>query len=298
MLEKDLGSPKIKRLRVIHLIEADYNFVLKSEWGRQLVYHGEDHECFGQQQFARPGQQCIDAVHQKMLTYDLVRIMLIGLAVFNNDASGCFDRIVVSLGMMAAVRLNMPRNALRMHASILKRMKYFVKMTHGISQKYYKATRDYLLFGSGQGSGASPAMWLMIAVVLLTALTVLAPMMMCFMDPWHDLFDERNADAYVDDMAVGVSDAHMESAVSYQELAKNLQHTAQTWERILYSSRGVLNIKKCFWYLIHWEWHKGHPSMVTSVSTPAMIALTLGGKPVYEVVQRKEPWDVMHTLGV
>ena len=63
MLKKDLGSPKIKRLPVIHLFEADYNFVLKSVWGRQLVYHGEDHECFGQQQFVRMGQQCIDAVH-------------------------------------------------------------------------------------------------------------------------------------------------------------------------------------------------------------------------------------------
>ena len=38
--------------------------------------------------------------------------------------------------------------------------------------------------------------------------------------------------------------------------------------------------------------------MAMSVSTPAMIALTLGGKPVYEVVQRKEPWDMMHMLGV
>ena len=163
----------------------------------------------------------------------------------------------------------------RIENACFRRMKYFVKMTHGISQKYYKATRDYLLFGSGQGSGASPAMWLMIAVVLLAALTVLAPMTMCFMDPWHDLFDKCNADTCVDDTAVRVSDAHMELAVSYQELVKNLQHTAQMWERILYSSGGALNIKKCFWYLIHWEWHKGHPSMVTSVSTPVTIALTL-----------------------
>jgi hypothetical protein len=78
----------------------------------------------------------------------------------------------------------------------------------------------------------------------------------------------------------------------------NLQHTAQTWERILYSSGGALNIKKCFWYLVHWEWHKGRPSMATSVMTLAMITLTSGSTPVYEVVPRKEPWDAMRTLGV
>jgi hypothetical protein len=32
MIEKDPGSPRIERLRIIHLFEADYNFVLKLMW--------------------------------------------------------------------------------------------------------------------------------------------------------------------------------------------------------------------------------------------------------------------------
>jgi hypothetical protein len=49
MIEKDPGNPRIERLRVIHLFEADYNLSLKMLWGKRLVYQGEDNNCFGKQ---------------------------------------------------------------------------------------------------------------------------------------------------------------------------------------------------------------------------------------------------------
>ena len=33
MIEKDKGKPRVSRLRVIHLLEVDYNFVLRTIWG-------------------------------------------------------------------------------------------------------------------------------------------------------------------------------------------------------------------------------------------------------------------------
>jgi hypothetical protein len=78
-------------------------------------------------------------------------------------------------------------------------MKYFIKMAHGISDSFYHVLRDYLLYGTGQGSGASPLVWLSLVVILLTALTVLAPLAMSFIDPWEDIHEEQNADSFVDD---------------------------------------------------------------------------------------------------
>ena len=156
MIEKDPGNPRIERLRVIHLFEADYNLSLKLLWGKRMVHQGEDNNCFGKQQHgSRPDHQAINAVHMKTLTYDLTRILRVSLIMFDNDATGCFDRIIVALAMIAALRLGMPRSAARMHSSALLHMKYFVKTAHGISEAYYRVLRDYLLYGTGQGSGAS-----------------------------------------------------------------------------------------------------------------------------------------------
>jgi len=41
------------------------------------------------------------------------------------------------------------------------------------------------------------------------------------------------------------------------EILRHLQHNAQIWERLLYSSGGALNLKKCFWYLVFWKWKDG-----------------------------------------
>ena len=116
--------------------------------------------------------------------------MWLALLMFDNDASGCFDQIIVALATIAALHLTFPWTAAQMHAKALIGMKYFVKMAHGLSEAFYKVTPSFLLLGMGQGSGASPAIWLTIVICLLSALTAMAPITMTFMDPWQDIFDE------------------------------------------------------------------------------------------------------------
>lgn len=43
MIEKIPGSPKIDKLRVIHLNEADYNLLLTILWARKLVWNAHNH---------------------------------------------------------------------------------------------------------------------------------------------------------------------------------------------------------------------------------------------------------------
>jgi hypothetical protein len=52
--------------------------------------------------------------------------------MFDNDATGCFECIIVSLAMIADLRLGMPRSVACMHLSVLLHMKYYIKMAHGI----------------------------------------------------------------------------------------------------------------------------------------------------------------------
>jgi hypothetical protein len=65
LLEKDPGTPKIHRLRVIYLFEWDYNLLLGIKW-RQLLHHAVDKgtlndACYG----TTPGKSSLDPVYIK-----------------------------------------------------------------------------------------------------------------------------------------------------------------------------------------------------------------------------------------
>ena len=63
MIEKEPGNPRIHRLRVIHLYEADYNLLLGIFWARKLVPQGENHGLFHKKFYgSRPGKSATDPV--------------------------------------------------------------------------------------------------------------------------------------------------------------------------------------------------------------------------------------------
>jgi hypothetical protein len=105
-------------------------------------------------------RQSIRLLMLTQLTNDLCRLLKYNHAKFDNDASACYDRIIVALGMLAAKKCGMPDNAIRTHSECLQLMKYVIKTVHGISEDNYHGTPFAPLFGTGQGSGASPAVWL------------------------------------------------------------------------------------------------------------------------------------------
>ena len=72
--------------------------------------------------------------------------------------------------MLAARRCGMPDHAIQTHAEALLFMRYTVKTVHGVSEDSYQGTPFEPLFGTGQGSGASPAAWLTLVVLLMNTL--------------------------------------------------------------------------------------------------------------------------------
>jgi hypothetical protein len=53
---------------------------------------------------------------------------------------------------------------------------------------------------------------------------------MSFADPWGNIFEERNVDSFVDDTSIGCNDAHLETAMPFEELIAHGQACAQIWE--------------------------------------------------------------------
>ena len=216
LIEKDPGRPRIHRLRIIHLFEADFNLFLKLQWGHRLVRKALELDILHPGQHGSvPNRQAMDPVMLTQLTTDLCRVLKHDLARFDNDASACYDRIIVALGMLAARRCGMPDNAIRIHSEALQFMKYTVKTAYGVSDNNYQGTPFEPLFGTGQGSGASPSVWLTLVVILLNTLDRLVPDRINFVPLRGDRTHQRLVDAFVDDTSLGFTSA---GEHSYDEL--------------------------------------------------------------------------------
>ena len=298
LIEKEAGQPKINRLRIIHLFEADFNFYLKLQWGHRLVRRALSLNLLHDGQHGSiPGRTALDPVMLTQLTADLCRVLKHDYARFDNDASSCYDRIIVGLGMLAARKCGMPASAIRTHADALQFMRYTVKTVHGVSKDNYHGTVFSPLFGTGQGSGASPAVWLSLVVILLQTLDRLIPDRMNFQSIKGDIVHSRLSDAFVDDTSVGFTSSYTEA--SLDDLINRLQHAAQTWERLLHLSGGKLNLSKCSWFILKWEWEKGRPVISPIKPTDKSIHLYHGDDTDTRIlIPRTKPSDSARMLGV
>ena len=127
MLEKDPGLPKIHRLRVIHLYEADYNLILRVKW-RQVLHHAVTNGlinkgCYGSQ----PGKEATDALFIRELEYEIGRITRKSSLHFDNDATSCYDRILCFLANLASQKYGMQKKICVVQGKTLAEAKYFLK---------------------------------------------------------------------------------------------------------------------------------------------------------------------------
>ena len=100
MLEKVVVTPRLDKLRVIQLIEADLNMVLRIVFGRRLIHRAEDRNTnLPLQRGSRPNRSSLDAITMKRLTYDGIRICKKVAIIFSNDGKAAFDRMISSVGV-------------------------------------------------------------------------------------------------------------------------------------------------------------------------------------------------------
>jgi hypothetical protein len=293
MLEKTPGWPNICKLRIIHLFEADYNLFLKLVWGKRLIQQAGRLNLIHPQQHARPKRTCIQPIMLRQLTFDLCRQTKKDLALFDLDATACYDRIIVCLAMMAARKCGMPEGPVSTHAEALRFMKYTVKTVYGISEENYQGTPLEPLFGTGQGSGGSPAAWLTLIVLLLQAIDRLVPDRMTFVSPDGTLTSERLSDVYVDDANLG----RTSESETYAEQVAKLQLIVQTWERLLFYSGGALNLQKCFYYVMHWQWDRGKPELYSPTADDPQLQLVGGNDPTAHLIPCRPNAGAERTLG-
>ena len=303
MIEKDPGISLISRLRVIHIYEADYNLLLKILWARKLTWNAHDRDAIHPAQAGgRPGRKAIDVVVYKENKYLYSRLTRTALATLDNDAKSCYDRIICNLAMLVSRYHGMPLHACSTQAKTLEQIRYHLKTALGISKKFYSHSNTTPVHGSGQGSCASPNIWLLISSILMQCLDLTVPGMLMHGIQKDDEVIQSNIDGFVDDTSIFVNLPFQDQ--SLKELCASLQHATQTWSELLTASGGKLELPKCFYYILSWRFTSdGDPVAMTTeqqaeVSNTVVSIIESDKSSNESQIKQKEPTSSHKTLGV
>ena len=95
VIYKEQGNVKIHRLRVIHIYEADYNFLIGAVW-REAIQHAQELGTINQGQYGGcPGRDCTSVTYLEELKRDISNLTRSAYTNFDNDAASCYDRILM-----------------------------------------------------------------------------------------------------------------------------------------------------------------------------------------------------------
>ena len=257
MIHKLDGSYNINKLRVIHIFEADYNGLLGILFNRRTLYEAETNQLLNNNQWgSRPHRQAEDALMLKELTYNITNNTKTTLATFDNDATGCFDRVPCSVAMLASRRLGATKHMSQMQADTLQNIWHQLRTAFGISSMSYTSADDCEIHGQGQGSRAGPPTWVFVSSLLLDCMNQLATGLH-FTCPRQDIHHQQTNDAFVDDVTGYTNQftdelqgMHVENKVIHL-----MQQDATLWSRLLHISGGKLALQKCLYYIVAWKWN-------------------------------------------
>jgi hypothetical protein len=294
MLQKDNGNPRVHRLRIIHIYEADYNLLLAVKW-RQALYHAESQQLLNDGLYgSRKSRSSHDPVLIEVLQNEVYRMSMKSGINFDLDATSCYDRILVNVASLSSRRMGMHKSIVLVNAQTLEQATYHLKTNLGVSKSFYTHCSSHPIYGTGQGSGNSPTIWGFVCSTLFDAFESRAHgATFCSYDT------KINTNIYmigfVDDCTQRVNNFQAHIQPDTKALLTMMTHDAQLWNDLLWSSGGALEQTKCSFHLIQSDWNQdGHPFLKGGQYSPP---ITLHDGMKINQVRQKSNYESHRTLG-
>ncbi len=171
MLEKEEGNSRCHRLQILALFESDFNQAKRILIGRRLLRHMADNKLISNMQYGSvPGKQCLSTVLTKVLGHNHASMTKTTASFIENDAVGCYDRLVNTLVLMLLIKLGLPPSVADCIGATWDEVVHHVKTIYGTSTVTYGSSIETPLYGPGQGSTCGPLFWLLCYWVIVNSL--------------------------------------------------------------------------------------------------------------------------------
>jgi hypothetical protein len=138
MLEKKPGVRKIHILRIIGLMEGDFNAMLKWFYNQKVMPNAESVGMTPNQWGGRKGRSAITCALRKLLTWEYFRYAKETIAAFPGDLQSNFDRMLAPINSIISMKKGMPKSACRCRAAMVESFERPVRTAEGTSIATYK----------------------------------------------------------------------------------------------------------------------------------------------------------------
>jgi len=285
MICKDPGVFKIHRLRVLHLYEADFNLLMGVKW-RELILAGDQKRWVNDKQYgARPGCEAASLVLYEEVRTDIAYTTRRTLASIDNDADSCFDRMIPSLISLNNRAFGLPEELSTLHGAALEHMKYHLRTPTGISTIAYQHSPEFPIYGTGQGSGNSPVLWLLMSATLFDVYDERASGAI-FQDPSGSMILKTTINGFVDDTNACVNNWLPQRDADLTKLHRQVQHDAQLWTDLVHTSGGKLELSKCSVHLLTFDFRAdGKPQVQHNKHPPVILRDPMSQEPTSKALK-------------
>jgi hypothetical protein len=249
-IEKIPGYPLLSKLRVIHIMEADWNLINKFFAGRQVLYEAiKNNTTSHEQAGGRPGRRSIEEALQTTITYDICNLLHLTGGITYNDAKSCYDRIPENLSNIAAMKQGLSPKIAGLHAQTHQTVKYYAKHKAGTSTLFNQHSSTQQFHGVGQGAGDSPARWGYISDNIITAYNNTSTDAI-ITSPITKTTSNQKVNAFVDDCRNMTINKSNLIYAALQDVGQN----SQKWEKYLHCASAKLELDKTSFFVFGWKY--------------------------------------------
>lgn len=150
MIEKIPATPRINKLRVINIYEADYNLLLKHFLPNKATKYAVQTEIIGNNQWEYiPGGSAGLVTMIEKFILETYCITFKDLVTLQNDAKTYFDQIINSHSTLYSCRFDIPDNIYKLHSTTLRNLICRVQTALGTIQYHYRYSSNSPTHGSG-----------------------------------------------------------------------------------------------------------------------------------------------------
>ena len=202
---------------------------------------------------SRPRKNAIDPVMIEELQFEISWLTRRTFIQTNYDASACYDRIIPNMAMITSRRFGVSAKVTQTNAFTLKNARFHIRTELGLSDTSYSHSETHPIYGTGQGSGNSPMIWCFISSLLFDCYEKSASSATYCNPDWSNHID-LSMIGFVDDTnGQANSFFDTESKELLQTTITRAAHNATLWSKLLDASGGALELTKCSYHVMHWQ---------------------------------------------